>query len=394
MGPIAVPKSELPKALKVVTRVNGELRQQGSTDDLIFSVRNLIKTLSEGQTLRPGLVIATGTPFGVGFGLDPPTFLKTGDVVEVSVTGLGTLRNKVSQSNAQNPTPAAIEAASSLPVYNLSITGGGKGLHTLRSGKQANININGSGPHMLVLVHGLGGSMSYYTPLLQCLDLSEGNSAYTIVTYDFEGHGMSPTAATSEITIKSLAQDLGDIIAIPDTQTDERTIIAHSMGCHVAELFAAENPHMVDQLVLIGPPPCPLPAAGVEGATKRAATVRSEGMRNVAEAVASAGTSSRTKTSSPLAMTAVKMSLLSQDPEGYAKGCTALASAGKLDIDLSKLRRTLIIAGDEDKFSPPTWTGKLAQSLKDGKLVTLNGVGHWHVFEDVDGVGRAIRDFL
>ena len=63
--------------------VNGDLRQKGTTEDLISSVANLIKTLLESQTLWSGDVIATGTPAGVGFGLKPPVFLKPGDVVEV-----------------------------------------------------------------------------------------------------------------------------------------------------------------------------------------------------------------------------------------------------------------------------------------------------------------------
>lgn len=64
VGPIAVPKEKLPKSLVVETRVNGELRQKAPIEDLIFSVPFLIKTLSEGQTLQPGDMIATGTPAG------------------------------------------------------------------------------------------------------------------------------------------------------------------------------------------------------------------------------------------------------------------------------------------------------------------------------------------
>lgn len=84
-GPIAVPALKLPKMLTVTTHVNGEKRQRGTTEDLIFSVPNLIKTLSESQTLRPGDVIATGTPAGVGFGMKPPTFLEADDLVEPSL---------------------------------------------------------------------------------------------------------------------------------------------------------------------------------------------------------------------------------------------------------------------------------------------------------------------
>ncbi|MGI5499326.1 fumarylacetoacetate hydrolase family protein [Lentzea sp. CA-135723] len=97
MGPYAVTADEIGAvdSLEIETKVNGETRQHGSPKNLIFDVPELITTLSAGITLLPGDVIATGTPAGVGLGLDPPMFLRSGDVVEVTITGLGTLRNRV-----------------------------------------------------------------------------------------------------------------------------------------------------------------------------------------------------------------------------------------------------------------------------------------------------------
>ena len=74
--------------------VNGELRQDGLTTDLIFDIPTLIETCSRGITLHPGDVIATGTPAGVGMGLTPPTFLKRGDVVRIEIDGLGVIENR------------------------------------------------------------------------------------------------------------------------------------------------------------------------------------------------------------------------------------------------------------------------------------------------------------
>ncbi|KAA8909511.1 hypothetical protein TRICI_004476 [Trichomonascus ciferrii] len=93
MGPLAVSKEDLPKTLHIKTHVNGELRQSGSLSDLIFSIPKLIEVLSAGITLQPGDVIATGTPAGVGIGFNPPIYLKDGDNVQISVSGLGTLSN-------------------------------------------------------------------------------------------------------------------------------------------------------------------------------------------------------------------------------------------------------------------------------------------------------------
>jgi 5-carboxymethyl-2-hydroxymuconate isomerase len=84
-----------PQALGIRTWVNGELRQNSSTKEMIFSVAQLISFLSQGMTLEPGDLLVTGTPHGVGFKMNPPRFLVPGDVVEVEVEGLGKLRNPV-----------------------------------------------------------------------------------------------------------------------------------------------------------------------------------------------------------------------------------------------------------------------------------------------------------
>ena len=108
MGPFAVTADEVDLTdLLVETRVNGELRQSAKTADLIFDVPTLIATISAGMTLQPGDVIATGTPAGVGIGFDPPRFLRAGDTVEVSITGLGTLTNTVGGPPGTGPGESA-----------------------------------------------------------------------------------------------------------------------------------------------------------------------------------------------------------------------------------------------------------------------------------------------
>lgn len=98
MGPWVVTIDELPTIEEswMRTHVNGELRQEAPISALIFGVRRLIATLSEVMTLDPGDVIATGTGLGVGIGFDPPRYLRSGDVVEIAIDGIGTLRNPVS----------------------------------------------------------------------------------------------------------------------------------------------------------------------------------------------------------------------------------------------------------------------------------------------------------
>ena len=97
IGPCIVTADEIPfpPKLKISASVNGELRQDSTTDLLITGIADIIAELSSGMTLLPGTIIATGTPSGVGMGFDPPKFLKSGDIVECAIEKIGTLRNTV-----------------------------------------------------------------------------------------------------------------------------------------------------------------------------------------------------------------------------------------------------------------------------------------------------------
>ncbi|HKT72674.1 MAG TPA: fumarylacetoacetate hydrolase family protein [Steroidobacteraceae bacterium] len=98
-GPWLVTADEIApgRPLKLETRLNGEVVQSGKTDDMIFSIPRLIAYASCIFTLVPGDVISTGTPSGVGFLRKPPRFMREGDVVEVEIEAIGTLRNPVIQ---------------------------------------------------------------------------------------------------------------------------------------------------------------------------------------------------------------------------------------------------------------------------------------------------------
>ncbi|WP_078381479.1 fumarylacetoacetate hydrolase family protein [Sutcliffiella halmapala] len=100
MGPVLVHKSAIedPHMLQISTKVNGETRQDASTSYMMFTIPEIIATLSKGMTLEPGDIIATGTPAGVGKGFKPPRFLKKGDIVEVYVEGIGSLINQVEKA--------------------------------------------------------------------------------------------------------------------------------------------------------------------------------------------------------------------------------------------------------------------------------------------------------
>lgn len=96
-GPWVVTADDVPdpQALIITSDVNGDLRQHGSTKEMIFSVAALISDLSHAITLEPGDIIATGTPQGVAWGMDKPRYLTPGDTVTVTIDGIGALRNTV-----------------------------------------------------------------------------------------------------------------------------------------------------------------------------------------------------------------------------------------------------------------------------------------------------------
>ena len=97
IGPWIVDRSEIPDPhrLQITLRLNGLKKQEANTGQMIFRIPRLIAELSRGMTLEPGDVIATGTPDGVGFARTPPEFFQHGDVVEVDIQKIGTLRNAV-----------------------------------------------------------------------------------------------------------------------------------------------------------------------------------------------------------------------------------------------------------------------------------------------------------
>jgi 2-keto-4-pentenoate hydratase/2-oxohepta-3-ene-1,7-dioic acid hydratase in catechol pathway len=97
LGPCIVPKRYLPNDdnLRLTMHVNGELRQDSNTSDLLFTTPVIVEQLSWGMSLDPGDVIMTGTPSGVGHSMVPQGFLKGGDVLEAAVEGIGVLRNRV-----------------------------------------------------------------------------------------------------------------------------------------------------------------------------------------------------------------------------------------------------------------------------------------------------------
>ena len=97
-GPWLVTPDELPAGadgLRITTRLNGDVMQDGNTSDMVFKVADLVSMLSAVMTLEPGDLIVTGTPSGVGYSRKPPVFMKPGDTVSVEIEKIGVLTNPV-----------------------------------------------------------------------------------------------------------------------------------------------------------------------------------------------------------------------------------------------------------------------------------------------------------
>lgn len=302
--------------------------------------------------------------------------------------GLGKLSNHVSQTRLE---PLMAHPKSSLPIYNLEHTWDTVGLTRIEE-KWMNIQEIGSGTDTIIFVHGLGASLEYYRPLIQTAGL---DSRYRIILYDLEGHGLTPTAASSKVTVETYVEDLRNLFYAK--KIANATVVGWSLGGLIAMLFAEKNRTLVHKLVLLGPGPNPFPEPAVKVFTDRAKLVRADGMEasGVAQAVSVAATSLQTQNQSPVLTSSVRQSLLATHPEGYAKGCMALAKSTSININMKTLDMpVLLVAGSDDKISSVALAEGYMKRLPSARLEVIEGVGHWHVTEDVEAVTEAIRSFL
>jgi pimeloyl-ACP methyl ester carboxylesterase len=298
------------------------------------------------------------------------------------------LTNRITCEGANNDTLRKVEDESSIPTTNLSKTINGIGLANINNKPLYYQNI-GSGEDSIILIHGLGGTTECWYPLISTLSLEKSHSLHL---FDLEGHGISPTSPLSVLSMASFADDLKGIYE--HAGISSATIIAHSLGSLVALTFSIAHPQLVKRLILLGPPPSPLPDAFIGMLISRAATVRTKGMASIVDFNYKPSISQKVRDTNPIVTAALRLVMMGQDPEGYAKACSALAGV-KSALEVERLNvETLIITGDEDEISSPEVCQQYAKLMKAREPVILNGVGHWHMFEDVTGVASAIKTFL
>lgn len=250
------------------------------------------------------------------------------------------------------------------------------------NGKRVFVEREGEGPAVL-FIHGLGGTTNFYEPQARALAAD-----HTVIRFDLTGAGRSPLTGTPGI--ETWAEDAEAVLDACGVEA--AAVVGHSMGTLVAAHLAASRPARVTQLALLGALRAQ-PDAAKQATRQRAATVRSEGMESVAPGIVAAATSERTRRERPAAAAFVREMLFRQDPAGYAACCEALASAvtpGYADIKVP----VLLIAGSEDKTSPPGLSESLAKEIGSASVELIPDIGHWHAVEAAPAVTEALRAFL
>lgn len=251
------------------------------------------------------------------------------------------------------------------------------------AGRHIALHDSGGDGEAVLLVHGLGGASTFWTPVMAAL-----NDRYRVIAPDL------PCAARSdndpEVSIASLARDL--ISLLDELGIIEVHLVGHSMGTIVCQHLAVAAPERVRSMALLGPLAEP-PAAARTALADRAALARRDGMAPIAEAIVAGGLSPATRAAQPVAVGYVREVMLGQDPEGYALSCLALSHAQR--ADLSQLYRpVLCVTGADDATAPPDSVRALCAGLSDGHCEILPDCGHWTATEQPAAVATLVSEFI
>jgi 3-oxoadipate enol-lactonase len=235
----------------------------------------------------------------------------------------------------------------------------------------------------LVLGPSLGTNMQLWEPQMPALA-----ERFRVIRYDHRGHGASPVPDGPYC----LADLGGDVLALMDRLGVNRAHVAGlSLGGMVGMWLAAHAPDRVDRLVLVctsarlGPP---------QMWAARAATVRTEGMGAIADAVLGRWVPEEFAAREPGAVNRLRAMLLATPPEGYAACCEAIQAMDLLP-ELAQIQAdTLVIAGLEDAATPPAHAQRIISGIPQARLALIGGAAHLANVSRPDLVGRLLTDFL
>ncbi len=244
----------------------------------------------------------------------------------------------------------------------------------------------------VVMLHGLGGTMNAWTPLLPAL------TRYRTVRIEMPGSGRSKHAyamADSAPDGGHLSMDVlaKAVLRVCESLGLQRAhLVGHSMGTIVCQHVAVKSPSLVRSLSLFGALAQPTQALR-DAMTQRVGKARTEGMFDIAEGISDFALSASSKEAQPVTVAYVREGVASQDPEGFARNCVALSQAKAAAVELIRCP-TLIVNGDEDMVTPLSGARELAAKLSQARVEVLSRCGHWPMLERATESQRLLRDFL
>jgi 3-oxoadipate enol-lactonase len=253
------------------------------------------------------------------------------------------------------------------------------------------VDVRGEGD-AVVFIHGLGGSLNAWTPLLPAL------AHHRCVRMDLPGAGRSGKAyalgdSTPHRGRLSVAVHADAVRRVCESQGITRAhIVGHSFGTIIAQHLAAQTPALVRSLTLFGALAEP-PQSLRDVMTARAPVAREQGLFAIAEGTSEFSLSASTKLTQPVTVAYVREAIGAQDPEGYARNCEALAAATSARLELIRCP-VLIVNGDEDQVTVLSGARHLAERLVNARLEVFSRCGHWPMFERAAESQRALKDFL
>ena len=246
------------------------------------------------------------------------------------------------------------------------------------------VEVDGSGDPVL-MIHGLGGTSNFWTPVLPAF------SRFRTVRPDLPGSGRSHRvegALTIDRFVRALMRVCGA------AGVERAHVVAHSMGTIIALHLAVLEPKLVRSLALFGPLTAP-PDANRGPIRARGAKARSEGdpgMQQIADAIVQGATASETRSRRPVAVAAVRESLMRQNPEGYARSCEALSDAQSADVARIACP-VLLVTGDEDAISPPQAVRAIGEKIPGARVEVLSRCGHWTIYEKPEECSELLGRF-
>jgi 3-oxoadipate enol-lactonase len=256
---------------------------------------------------------------------------------------------------------------------------------TLQFIERCAVEDEGDGP-VVVCVHGLGGSGNTFTPLMPALQRNR------VVRIDLPGSGRSHRAegALSMARYADLVQS-----ACARLNITRAHFVGHSMGNIVLQHVAVAAPKLVASLALFGPLIVPPDAArtAIRARGEKAQKEGAAGMHEIALALLNASISADTRARLPLAVAFVRES---QDSDGHARSCFALADAPAAAVENIEAP-VLLVTGDEDIVAPPQAVRSMAEKLyraRSMRVVVLSKCGHWTPVERPEECSRELRSFL